>query len=244
MNKSIYLSVIIPAYNEETRIEDTLFKINAYLTSQEFTSEVVIVDDGSTDNTLKVTKETLKKTSLTSHILSREKNRGKGYSVKEGVLQANGEFILFSDADLSTPFEELEKLIPWIDKDYDIVIGSRGLKDSDIQIHQSWLRETSGKIYNALAQGVFIRGIKDTQCGFKLFKRDVALDVFNRQKIEGFSFDVEILFIAKKLGYKIKEVPIVWRDSPPSKVRMPIVPFKMLWELIKIRMRSKDKEKY
>jgi len=142
------------------------------------------------------------------------------------------------------PFEELEKLIPWIDKDYDIVIGSRGLKDSDIQIHQSWLRETSGKIYNVLVQFLLIRGIKDTQCGFKLFKRDVALDVFNRQRIEGFSFDVEILFLAKRLGYKIKEVPIVWKNSRPSKVRMPVVPFKMLWELIKIRMRSKDKVKY
>jgi dolichyl-phosphate beta-glucosyltransferase len=244
INKSIYLSVIIPAYNEERRMKDTLLKINDYLSSQEFSSEVVIVNDGSADNTLKVTKETLKNTSLTSHILSRKRNRGKGYSVKEGVLQANGEFILFSDADLSTPFEELEKLIPWIDKDYDIVIGSRGLKDSDIQIHQSWLRETSGKIYNVLVQFLLIRGIKDTQCGFKLFKRDVALDVFNRQRIEGFSFDVEILFLAKRLGYKIKEVPIVWKNSRPSKVRMPVVPFKMLWELIKIRMRSKDKVKY
>ena len=236
MNKSIYLSVIIPVYNEERRIEDTLFRINDYLTTQEFSSEVVIVNDGSIDDTLKLTKETLEKTSLTNQVLSREINRGKGYSVREGVLQANGEFILFSDADLSTPIEELEQLIPWIEKNYDIVIGSRGLKDSDIQIHQSWLRETSGKIYNALVQGLIIRGIKDTQCGFKLFKRIAAFDVFKRQRIEGFSFDVEILFIAKRLGYKIKEVPIVWRDSRPSKVRMPVESFKMLWELIKIRM--------
>ena len=236
INKSIYLSVIIPTYNEERRIRDTLLKMNDYLSSQDYSSEIIIVNDGSTDNTIGVARKTLKNIPLKNLFLSREINRGKGYSVKEGVLQANGEFILFSDADLSTPIEELERLIPWIEKNYDIVIGSRGLKDSDIQIHQSWLRETSGKIYNALVQGLIIRGIKDTQCGFKLFKRIAAFDVFKRQRIEGFSFDVEILFIAKRLGYKIKEVPIVWRDSRPSKVRMPVESFKMLWELIKIRM--------
>ncbi|NIM89578.1 MAG: glycosyltransferase [Candidatus Aminicenantes bacterium] len=244
MSRNVYLSVIIPVYNEETKIAETLLKINHYVSRQDYSSEIIIVNDGSTDNTIGVARKTLKNISLKSLSLSREINRGKGYSVKEGVLQANGEFILFSDADLSTPFEELEKLMPWIDKGYDIVIGSRGLKDSDIQIPQSRLREISGKVYNVLVQCLIIRGIKDTQCGFKLFKRAVALDVFKRQRIEGFSFDVEILFIAKRLGYKIKEVPIVWRDSRPSKVRIPVVPFKMLWELFKIRLRSKRKEKY
>jgi len=233
-NEETYLSVIIPVYNEANRIGEALIKINDYFSCQEYSSEVIIVDDGSTDNTLKVIQRTSKKISLKCLILSRESNRGKGYSVKEGVFQASGKFILFTDADLSTPIEELEKLIPWMGKNYDIVIGSRGMKESDIQIHQSWLRETSGTIFNALVQCFIIRGIKDTQCGFKLFERNVAFDVFKRQRIEGFSFDVEILFVANRLGYKIKEVPRIWRDSRPSKVRIPSAPTQMLLELIKI----------
>ncbi len=233
--KGIYLSVVIPAYNEEKRIEGTLREIIAYLKNKPFRSEIIIVNDGSSDKTFDAAKAILNGFEG-SQIVSRTENRGKGYSVREGVLHAVGDIILFSDADLSTPIQEFDKLHEWMKKGYDIVIGSRAVKGAEIVVHQNMLRECMGKIFNIFIQALTLRGLNDTQCGFKCFTGKTAQDVFVRQTIMGFGFDVEILFIARSLDYKIKEVPIQWFNSPRSKVSVLRDPLKMFLDLFKIRL--------
>lgn len=228
-----YLSIIIPAYNEEQRIASTLTKILCHLSAKSYQWEIIVVDDGSTDRTSAIAKEIIKDDNLT--VLKNSTNYGKGYSVRKGVLASKGDIILFSDADLSTPIEELDKMLLWIEKGYDIVIGLRALPQSIIEGHQPWYRQTMGKIFNLLVRTFILKGFKDTQCGFKCFKRGTALKVFNLQKINGFAFDVEILYIAKKVGLKIKDVPVRWVNSPESKVHIIKGPLSMLMELFKIR---------
>ena len=235
-NEEIYLSVVIPAFNEEERIEETLSEIELYLKKQDYPYEIIVVDDGSEDNTAKLIRNSTAY-NHTVHLLWNEGNKGKGYSVKRGMLEARGEYILFSDADLSTPVEEVEELMPWFDRGYDIVIGSRGLPQSNIVIHQPLYRETMGRIFNLLVQLLTIKGIKDTQCGFKCFRGDVARDIFNRQTLSGFSFDVEVLYIATKLNYRIKEVPINWYNSPRTKVNALTDSLKMFFDLLRIRFK-------
>lgn len=237
VSTGIYLSIVIPTYNEEERIGESLKRIIAYLNNKPFRSEIIVVNDGSNDRTFD-TAQTLLDGYEDFRIISRTKNRGKGYSVREGVLQAEGEIILFSDADLSTPVEESEKLIEWIQNGYDVAIGSRAVKGADIAIRQNWHREYMGKIFNIFVQTLTIKGLKDTQCGFKCFTRKTAQDIFTRQTISGFGFDVEDMFIARKLGYRIKEVPVQWSNSPRSKVSILRDPLKMLLDLFKIRLNN------
>lgn len=229
----VFLSVVIPAYNEENRIAQTLVKISRYLDQQDYQSEIIVVDDGSTDQTSQRCKETLKDRP-NFRILSRLENLGKGFSVKQGILQANGTFILFSDADLSTPIEELEHFLPWT-KEYEVIIGSRALPDSDIQVRQSLFREGMGKMFNVIIRLLIMRGIKDTQCGFKLFHRAAAFDIFPRIKCTRFSFDVEVLYLCRKLGYSIKQIPVIWRNSPESKVHLVSSSTRMFLDLLRIR---------
>lgn len=228
-----YLSIIIPAYNEERRIVSTLQKMMDYLSAKDFAWEIILVDDGSIDRTSEVARGMIKDERLT--VIKNPVNQGKGYSVKKGVLASNGEVILFSDADLSTDIEELDKMLLWINNGYDIVIGSRALPESIIAVHQPWYRQTMGKIFNLLVRTFILKGFKDTQCGFKCFKRKAAMKVFNLQKFTGFAFDVEILFAAKRLGLKIKELPVKWINSPESKVHLIKGSLYMLLELFKIR---------
>jgi dolichyl-phosphate beta-glucosyltransferase len=169
-------------------------------------------------------------------LLRNNTNMGKGYSIKRGILASSGDSILMTDADLSTPIEELEKLSEWINRGFDIVIGSRGLKDSDIAIRQSWYREKMGKIFNLLVRAVVIGDFKDTQCGFKLFRGSVAKEVFKKSIINGFSFDVEILSIASRSGFSIKEVPVRWLNSPRSTVSIFRDPLIMFFDLVRIRL--------
>lgn len=236
--ESIHLSVVIPAFNEEGRIKKTLKKIESYLTKNDYPIEIIVVDDGSVDNTVNIVEE-LRKNNGNIFLLKNKFNRGKGYSVRKGMLYAQGKLVLFSDADLSTPIEEIEKFFPWFDQGYDIVIGSRGLPQSRIVVHQPFYRETIGRIFNFLVQLLVIGGIKDTQCGFKCFKSDVAKDLFEKQTIPGFCFDVEILLMAVRKGLKIKEVPIKWFNSSNTKVNMFFDSFIMFWDLLKISIRSK-----
>ncbi len=229
-----FISVIIPAYNEEPRISETLKKIHQYLRENFEDFEIIVVDDGSTDSTAALVSAIRNELSGIK-LRQNGKNMGKGFSVKNGILSSKGNLVLMSDADLSTPIEELQKLLPFIDRGFDIATGSRGLKESDIVIRQPWYRERMGKTFNVFVRLLLIGGIKDTQCGFKLFKGDVARRVFGKTRIHGFSFDVEVLFIAKKMGYKIKEIPIRWLNSPDSKVRVFKDSAKMLLELLKIK---------
>jgi dolichyl-phosphate beta-glucosyltransferase len=230
----VALSLIIPAYNEAERIGPSLAKITEFLQGRGRPAEIIVVDDGSRDATAATAKEALRDWPG-SKVLTRPKNLGKGRSVREGVLGCRGRLVLFTDADLSTPIEELDRLVPEVDRGFDVVIGSRALPDSDVRIRQSAIRERMGKTFNLLVRILVLPGIRDTQCGFKLFRREAALDVFGRLRIRGFAFDVEALALCRKLGYKVKEVPVVWLNSPPSRVRMVRSSAGMLRDLFRIR---------
>ena len=234
-DESIYLTVVIPVFNEVKRIGKTLEKILLYLDQCDYSFEVIVVDDGSMDGTYILVKEFSERYKQV-HILRSEMNQGKGASVRKGMLASRGRYALFSDADLSTPIEEVEKLLEWFGKGYDIAIGSRGLRESDIQIHQPWYREAMGKTFNLLVRFFTVKGIKDTQCGFKCFKREIVQDVFDKQTISHFSFDVELLWIALKRGYKIKEVPVIWWNDVHSKVNPASDSLRMFYDLMKIKI--------
>jgi len=233
----IYLSIVIPAYNEEKRIGRTLEKIVGYLKTKDYECEIIVVDDGSTDSTREMIRRFERMNSRLS-IIENKIGKGKGYSVRKGMLEAKGKFALFSDADLSTPIEEIEKLIYWLERDYDIAIGSRNLPDSQVEIHQTFLREGMGKIFNKIMNLIVFTGFKDTQCGFKCFKRHVVNEVFSKQRINGFAFDVEIIQIALQHGFKIKEVPVRWLNSPYSKVSVMRDPALMLYDLFRIKFNN------
>ena len=225
-----YISIIIPAYNESERLPKSLSLIIEYMDNQNFDWEIIVVDDGSSDNTVKSVSG-FKNTIVIEQIA----NQGKGAAVKRGMLEANGEICVFSDADLSTPIYELKKIIDNINVGYDIVIGSRGIKNELIKVHQPFYREFMGKTFNKIVQLLVLKGIKDTQCGFKGFTNKAAKSIFNLQKIKGFGFDVEILFLANRLGFKICETPVEWYNDERSKVNPITDSFKMLIEIFKVR---------
>ena len=231
------LSIVIPAYNEEAVIKKTLEKVAEYLEGRYLSYEIIVVCDGCKDNTARLAEEAAK-ANHKIQVLDRKTNMGKGFSVRQGCLEAKGNYVIFTDADLSTPIDEIEKLLKWLEEGYDIAIGSRALKESDIQVRQAWYRQTMGKIFNLLVQTLAIKGIKDTQCGFKGFKKEVARKIFQRQAINGFGFDVEVLYIARMLGYSIKEVPVRWLNRAASKVNPLTHPLQMLTDLIRIRLRG------
>jgi dolichyl-phosphate beta-glucosyltransferase len=230
----VYLSIVIPAYNEEKRIGGTLGNIINYLNRKDYKSEIIVVVDGSTDSTMNVIKEFGRKDSRI-RVAENKITRGKGYSVKKGILETRGEFALFTDADLSTPISEVEKLIHWLEKGYDVAIGSRSLRDSQVEIPQPFIRESMGKIFNKIMSLLVYTGFKDTQCGFKCFRRQVINKIFNRQIIKGFAFDVEIILIAKIHGFRVKEVPVRWLNSPHSKVSIIRDPLIMFCDLLRIK---------
>ncbi len=231
------LSIVIPAYNEEKRVLGTLSRIIDYFKNRSEVYEIIVVNDGSIDKTKELIENFSKNNNI--KLISYEPNRGKGFAVRTGVLNSKGELILFTDADLATPIEEYEKLLSYIRNGYDIAIGSRALKESKIVIHQPFYREIAGKAFNKVVQLLTVKGINDTQCGFKLFKGDVGREIFSRCKLNGFSFDIEFLFYAKKLNYKIIEVPVIWIHQERSKVKLLRDGFRMLLDLILIRLNSR-----
>ncbi|KAF0132727.1 MAG: glycosyl transferase [Candidatus Saganbacteria bacterium] len=210
------LSIVIPAYNEEARLPNTLNKTIHYLEDHCFAYEIIVVSDGSVDKTNQIVSE-ISAQNPKIKLLKNIKNQGKGAGVKKGILAAKGGTVLFMDADNSTEISEIGKFFSYLEG-FDIIIGSRALPESKIVDHQFWMREYTGKLFNKVVQAFFMKGIQDTQCGFKLFKRDAAMAIFKRASINGFCFDLEILLIARQLGYKIKEVPVSWTNSKPSKV--------------------------
>jgi dolichyl-phosphate beta-glucosyltransferase len=231
------LSIIIPAYNEEKRIKETLKKIINYLNKKKTIYEIILVDDCSTDRTIEISK----KINKNIIILKNKNNMGKGYCVKKGIQYAKNELILFTDADLATPIEEIDNMIDLINKDNDIIIASRSHPKSKIIVKQSLIRQFMGNIFPFLVKLLLIKNISDTQCGFKLFKKKVAKEIIKYQTINRFSFDVELLFIAKKKGYKIKEVPVFWIDKKGSKLKLIKDSSKMFLDLIKIKYNSYNK---
>ncbi|MDP2927098.1 MAG: glycosyltransferase family 2 protein [bacterium] len=229
------LSVIIPSYNEEDRLPKTLKEIDAYLKRQSYDYEIIVVNDGSKDKTAEVA-ESLKPEIANLKLIDNQENHGKGYVVRQGMLEATGEYRLFTDADNSTSIDQIEKMWPEFEQGYDVVIGSRDVKGATMDPPQPLFRRLLGEIFNLIVQFmVGLWGIWDTQCGFKAMTRKSALEVLPQCKIDRFAFDPEILILAKKKGYKIKEVPIYWKNDIQSKVKFKWM-VKMLLEVLQIRL--------
>jgi len=239
MPNGVYLSVIIPAYNEEMRLPKTLEEIDKYLSKQSYDYEILVVNDGSKDKTVEVAKSLIPKIKNLK-VTGYEKNQGKGYAVRFGMLEAKGEYRIFTDADNSTSIDQVEKMWPYFKESYDTVIGSRDVKGAILDPPQPWLRQLilgeGFKLIRKIIIGLW--EIEDSQCGFKGFTDRAANEIFPRCKINRFAFDPEILIIAKKLGYKIKEIPVYWKNDPESKVKfksilkMGLDLFKIKWNLI------------
>ncbi len=235
-----HLAVIIPAYDEAQRIGSTLARLAEYLSERPYTWQVVVVNDGSRDDTAGVVQQFIAEDERYVLVDSRP-NHGKGFVVRKGILSISAEYLLICDADLATPIEELEKLWPQMLAGTPVVIGSRPLKESKLEVRQPLYRELGGRTFNKLVQLLGVRGIDDTQCGFKLFRHSEAVDIFRRCEIDGFGFDFEALMIAQDLGYKIAEVGVRWKHIEGSKFS----PFRdaprMLGELVRLRFAGKNK---
>jgi dolichyl-phosphate beta-glucosyltransferase len=210
-----YLSIVIPCYNEVARLPPTLLRVRDYLASWRRPYEIVVVDDGSSDGTVEAAQQA-GGPELT--ILRNPRNRGKGYAVRRGMLAARGERRLMTDADLSTPIEELAPLMARMDEGFDVVIASRAMAGARIEVRQPAYRELMGKLFNLLVRLSAVPGLHDTQCGFKLFRAEAARECFGAAVLDGFSFDVETLFIARRLGYRIAEIPVTWRNDAATRV--------------------------
>jgi glycosyltransferase involved in cell wall biosynthesis len=230
------LSIIIPSYNEELRLPVTLDKIAHYIQSSGRNTEVIVVDDGSKDRTAKVA-ESYRGKIANLRVLRNGVNRGKGFSVRHGSLEAQGETILFTDADLSAPIEEADKLLKALG-DYDVAIGSRAVDRSLIDVHESLFREFAGMLFNTLVRVILRLPFVDTQCGFKAFRREPSQVIFEQQTIEGFGFDPELLYLARHHGLSTAEVPVRWSHSPATKVNMLSDSLQMFVDVFTIRWNS------
>jgi len=232
----MHLSIIIPVYNEAKRIGKTLEAINEYLTQQSYDYEILVVDNGSIDET-PVLVENLMPKIKNLKLIKGLSGRGKGFAVREGMLRAQGDFCIFTDADNSTSIEQIEKMWPEFANGYDVVIGSRDVVGAILDPPQPWWRKLilgqGFKLYRKLIIGLW--RIKDTQCGFKGFTKKAAKDIFPLCRIDHFAFDPEVLLIAQKLGYRIKEIPVYWKNDPNSTVKFNSV-FKMAIDLLKIKI--------
>jgi len=234
MTNEVHLSIVIPAYNEEKRISATLLDIDKYLRQQNYDYEIIVVNDGSTDNTVSVVKN-LKSQISNLKIIDNKDNHGKGYVVKQGMLEARGEYRLFMDADNSTTINHLEKFWPFIKEGYDVIIGSIEVRGAKIEEKAAWYRRWLGRISKYIIRVVAgLWKIHDSQRGFKLFAAKAAEAIFSKQTIMRWGFDIEILVLAKKMGFKIKEVPINWSNPGESKVTLTSY-IKTFQELLKIR---------
>jgi dolichyl-phosphate beta-glucosyltransferase len=231
-----FLSIIIPAYNEENRLPDTLNRVFAYIEHQTFPSEILIVENGSTDRTLAVAEEFA---GNNPHCRVLQTKRGKGLAVQRGMLKSQGEFCFMCDADLSMPVDHITHFLPPVLTDYEVAIGSREASGAK-RFNEPFYRHWGGRLINLLIRALALRGMHDTQCGFKCFHRSVVPDLFGHQTMKGWSFDIELLYVAKLRGYRIVEVPIPWYYNPDSKLNVLKDAFRMAREIIQIRLNARE----
>lgn len=232
---AIFLSVVIPAYNEESRIASTLAEAKDFLSAYGRPYEIIVVDDGSKDNGYAAAKK-LAAGDRGIIVLKNGRNMGKGAAVKRGVMEAAGEYILFMDADSSTSINEAQGMLEFLIREpaYDFVIASRHVPGSKIAKEEPLLRVLLGRAYHFIVSAMFLGGISDYNCGFKLYRRDIAKKLFNLMSCADYTFDVELLYIARKLGYRHKEMPVTWQHNPDSKIRPFLDGIKSLASLMKI----------
>jgi glycosyltransferase involved in cell wall biosynthesis len=233
------LSIIIPAFNETARVGQSISTVLSYLNDRREQSELIVVDDGSTDETASVADDNLRDTNhVSTRLIRYEDNRGKGYAVRLGLLQARANIALFSDADLSTPISEVAKLIdPIRAGDADLTFGSRALDRRLIGAHQPWRREQGGRVFNLIVRVATGLPFWDTQCGFKAFRLDVCRPILEAARIVGFAFDVELLFLAHRAGLRLREIPVRWNHYEGSKIQLVRDSLAMLREVIALRAR-------
>ncbi|HEX9022902.1 MAG TPA: dolichyl-phosphate beta-glucosyltransferase [Geobacteraceae bacterium] len=234
-DSDIALSVVIPAFNEERRLPAYLDRVLAYLEGRSFSFEVVIVDDGSSDNTAAVVERYAARDQRV-RLVRLQRNRGKGGAVKTGMLSSTGKLRLFTDADGATPIAEVERLKKAIEAGADVAVGSRALKDDALRVRTRFHRKFIGTVFNRIVRALTVKGINDTQCGFKLFTARAANAVFPLQNIEDFGFDVELLYICRKKGLPLAEVPVNWTDIPGTKVKLVRDSLRMLKDVVRIRL--------
>ena len=231
-----FLTIVIPAYNEEQRLIASMAKIVTYLDASGVDAEILVVDDGSKDKTAELAASAL--AGRRGRVVRNGDNRGKGYSVRHGVLEARGRFVLVTDADLSTPIEEHEKLAKTIrDRDLDVVIGSRALPESEVAVRQGRLRQTMGRGFNTIIRVLTGLPFHDTQCGFKLMDLERVRPLFEKMVVDGFAFDVELLFLCERFGLSVAEVPVTWRNATGSKVSILSDPLHMIADVLRVRWR-------
>jgi glycosyltransferase involved in cell wall biosynthesis len=227
------LSIVIPAYNEELRLPKSLERIRAYLVANRISSEVIVVDDGSRDGTVQFVESQMAAwPSL--RVVKNPGNRGKGYSVRHGMLEARGKIILFTDADLSAPIEEADKLLAAL-ATHDVAIGSRAMDRSLTSVHQPWTREFAGIMFNTVVRVILGLNVEDTQCGFKAFRRERSQIIFQQQRIDRFGFDPELLFLAKRNGLTVAEIPVRWANAEGTTVSIWDGIRAMFFEVAKVR---------
>jgi len=222
MDNKPFLSIIIPAYNEEATISNTLLDIDKYLSKQKFSSEIIVVSDGSKDTTVEKAKS-MQNLVKNLKVMDNKENHGKGWVIRQAMLQAGGDYRLFTDADNATSIEHVDKMLPFFEKKYEVVIGSRDTKDAEGAIKavdQPFFKRTLGNMANLLIQILAVWGIWDTQCGFKAFSSKAAKEIFSRAKIDRWGFDIEALAIARELKYKIGIIPVYWINNPNSRVNL------------------------
>lgn len=236
----VFLSVIVPAYNEEERIQKTLRRFHEYFLAQPFSYEILVVNDGSKDRTAEIVQN-MRSEIANLEMINRKQNKGKGFSVKEGMLRAQGRIKLFADADNATDISHFDKMRQFFDRGYDIVIASRDKKDAigaRQEVKQPWHKRMLGNLGNLYIQKLAVRGIWDTQCGFKAFRDHAAEKIFNELKTNGWMFDVEALALARKFDFKIGIIPANWVNDPNTRVKISSY-LKSLWEVFKISRRLK-----
>lgn len=227
-----HLSVVVPVFNEAARVGACVERATAYLVAQSYASELIVVSDGSTDATVQIARDAA---AGRAQVIDVPRNRGKGFAVRTGVLAATGAHVLFSDVDFSTPIHEVERFRAALDSGFDVVVGSRALPDSDVRIRQAWWRQSMGHTFNHFVRAATGFEMRDTQCGFKCFRRDAARAIFSRARIDRFAFDVELLWIARRLDLRVAELPVSWADDARSKVHPIRDSLRMLADLAAIR---------